>query len=162
MGQSAAGIAADNTKGKFGPFAGQMFVGDQALSTVMRCYLRRLSESTRGVLSFSRRSFVRRGRLGICRFGRTLLRRHGARLGFTRRQRLLHRTLRMDGKTPFEIKEMRAKSDGFELVFTKQSPKQRRAIPRTSRSKLTRISTRRRTVALKLIKRMSKSGGKGR
>ena len=36
MGQSASGIACDTTGGKFGPFAGQMFVGDQSASTVMR------------------------------------------------------------------------------------------------------------------------------
>src|SRR5581483_7999601 len=33
MGQSASGIACDTSGGKFGPFTGQMFVGDQTNST---------------------------------------------------------------------------------------------------------------------------------
>ena len=39
MGQSASGIACDISDGKFGPFKNQMFVGDQAHSTVMRVFL---------------------------------------------------------------------------------------------------------------------------
>ena len=33
MGQSASGVACDTTEGRFGPFQGQMFVGDQTFST---------------------------------------------------------------------------------------------------------------------------------
>ena len=43
MGQSASGIAIDNAGGKFGPFAGQMFVGDQTNSTVMRVFLEKVN-----------------------------------------------------------------------------------------------------------------------
>ena len=39
MGQSASGVACDVSCGKFGPFANQLFVGDQTFSTVMRCNL---------------------------------------------------------------------------------------------------------------------------
>ena len=39
MGQSASGFICDSTGGKFGPFAGQMLVCDQAHSTLMRVFL---------------------------------------------------------------------------------------------------------------------------
>ena len=49
MGQSASGIASDMTEGKFGPFAGQMFVGDQTNSTVMRVFLEEVNGHYQGV-----------------------------------------------------------------------------------------------------------------
>ena len=48
MGQSASGIACDRTAGKFGPFAGQLFVGDQTFSTVMRVYLEKVQGHYQG------------------------------------------------------------------------------------------------------------------
>jgi hypothetical protein len=39
MGKSAAGVVGDATEGKFGPFAGQVFVTDQSHSVLMRCSL---------------------------------------------------------------------------------------------------------------------------
>jgi len=39
LGQSAPGVTCDTTEGKFGPFAGQLFVADQAQSTVMQVFL---------------------------------------------------------------------------------------------------------------------------
>jgi hypothetical protein len=43
MGQSASGILNDSTAGKFGPFANQLFVGDQTWSTVMRVCLEKVN-----------------------------------------------------------------------------------------------------------------------
>ena len=43
MGISTSGILADTTKGAFGPFAGQLFVGDQGQSKVMRVFLEKVN-----------------------------------------------------------------------------------------------------------------------
>ncbi|MEZ6044520.1 MAG: hypothetical protein R3C11_02845 [Planctomycetaceae bacterium] len=48
MGKSASGIACDMSEGKFGPFAGQMFVGDQSDSTIMRCSLEKVDGHYQG------------------------------------------------------------------------------------------------------------------
>src|SRR6185503_5708485 len=48
MGQSASGIACDVSNGNFGPFAGQMFVGDQTHSTVMRVFLEKINGHYQG------------------------------------------------------------------------------------------------------------------
>src|SRR5205814_2027554 len=48
MGQSASGIVCDSTGGKFGPFHGQLFVGDQTHSTVMRVDLEKVNGHYQG------------------------------------------------------------------------------------------------------------------
>ena len=61
MGQSATDVLCDTTEGKFGPFAGQLFVGEFTLSghltRLSRAHRRRLS---RRLLSVSYRTAVRR------------------------------------------------------------------------------------------------------
>ena len=47
-------------------------------------------------------------------------RRHQSRLGLARHETFALERLVWTGKTPFEIHEMRAKPDGFELTFTEQ------------------------------------------
>ena len=48
MGQSASEPSWDTTGGKFGPFAGQCFVGDQTKSIVMRVYLEKVNGRYQG------------------------------------------------------------------------------------------------------------------
>ena len=48
MGQSASGIECDLTGGAFGPFEGQLFVGDQTQSTVMRVFLEQVNGHYQG------------------------------------------------------------------------------------------------------------------
>ena len=48
MGQSASEPRWDTTGGKFGPFAGQCFVGDQTKSIVMRVYLEKINGRYQG------------------------------------------------------------------------------------------------------------------
>jgi glucose/arabinose dehydrogenase len=119
MGQSASGIATDMSQGKFGPFAGQMFVGDQTFSTVMRVYLERVNGVYQGVC-FPFRAGIGSGSLGM-RFalsGELFVggtnRGWGSRGG---KQYSLDR-IHWSGKVPFEIHQMRALPDGFELRFT--------------------------------------------
>jgi glucose/arabinose dehydrogenase len=119
MGQSAAGIECDLSGGKFGPFEKQLFVGDQTHSTVMRVFLEKVDGHYQGACFPFRAGFacgivpVRFAPDGSLFAGGTA-RGWGAR---GTRQFSLERLV-WTGKTPFEVKEMRAKPDGFELVFT--------------------------------------------
>ncbi len=119
MGKSASGIASDMTSGKFGPFKGQMFVGDQTYSTLMRVYLEKIDGIYQGVCFPFREGFgsgslsMRMTDSGALFVGSTN-RGWGAR---GPKPFALDR-LTWTGKVPFEVHEMRAKPDGFELTFT--------------------------------------------
>jgi hypothetical protein len=119
MGQSASGIQNDFTAGKFGPFANQLFVGDQTWSTVMRVTLEQVDGVYQGACYPFREGFAS-GTLSLemCPDGSLFVggtdRGWGSRGG----KPFALQRLAWTGKTPFEIREMRAKPDGFELEFT--------------------------------------------
>jgi len=119
MGQSASGIASDGTAGKFGPFANQLFVGDQTHSTVMRVFLEKYNGRYQGAL-FPFRAGLGSGTLSLefapdgSLFVGGTDRGWGARGG---KPFALERLV-WSGQVPFEIHEMRIKPDGFELTFT--------------------------------------------
>lgn len=120
LGISTSDILFDTTNGKFGPFAGQLFVGDQGHSKVMRVFM----EKVNGVYQGASFNFVEGFSSGIIRmiWGSD----DSMFVGMTSRgwsstgkeeyglQRLV-----WNGKIPFEIKTIKAKDDGFELEFTK-------------------------------------------
>ncbi len=119
MGRSASGFVWDTTGGTFGPFAGQVFIGDQYSSEVMRVSL----EKVRGRWQGACHPFVRGLACGIVRLAFAP---DGSLFaGLTNRgwpsvgpkgeglQRIL-----WTGKTPFEVHTMSARADGFELRFT--------------------------------------------
>jgi hypothetical protein len=118
MGQSASGIACD-VRGKFGPFKDQLFVGDQTHSTIMRVYLEKVNGRYQGACFPFRHGFDS-GSLALefapdgSLFNQTTERGWGASGGkpFSL-QRLV-----WTGETPFEIHEMHAHPDGFDLTFT--------------------------------------------
>jgi glucose/arabinose dehydrogenase len=120
MGQSASGIDCDLSGGKFGPFARQLFVGDQTHSTVMRVSLEKVNGRYQGACYPFRQGFgsgvvpVRFGRDGSLFVG-------GTNRGWGSRgpKKFAVERLAWTGKVPFEIHEMRAKPDGFELTFTR-------------------------------------------
>ena len=124
MGQSASGLDCDLSKGKFGPFAEQLFVGDQTHSTVMRVFLEKVNGRYQGALFPFRQGFgsgvvpVRFGTDGSMFVG-------GTNRGWGSRGPKPFSVERLvwTGKTPFEIQEMKAMSDGFELVFTAPADK---------------------------------------
>ena len=119
MGISTSDIVADTTDGGFGPFAGQLLVGDQGHSKIMRVFLEKVEGEYQGACFPFREGFAS-GLLRM-RWGPD----DALYVGMTSRgwastgpapyglQRL-----RWTGKTPFEIKAMRAQSNGFELEFT--------------------------------------------
>jgi hypothetical protein len=119
MGQSASGFDCDLSNGKFGPFEKQLFVGDQTHSTIMRVFLEKVNGHYQGVCFPFRQGFgsgivpVRFGKDGSLFAG-------GTNRGWGSRGTKPYSLERLvwTGKTPFEIQEMRAKPDGFELTFT--------------------------------------------
>ncbi len=119
MGKSAAGVACDTTGGKFGPFENQLFVTDQSYSTVMRCYLEKVKGHYQGACFPFLEGFSS-GSLGLEITPNGKMFCGGTNRGWGSRGRLPFAAERVDwtGKVPFEIHEMRAKSDGFELTFT--------------------------------------------
>ena len=120
MGQSAAGIACDTTGGKFGPFANQMFVGDQTFSTVMRCSMEKVQGHYQGAC-FPFREGLDCGVVGLEMQPNGMMFVGGTNRGWGSRGSKSFCVQRLDwtGKVPFEILEMKARKQGFELVFTK-------------------------------------------
>ncbi len=120
MGQSTTDILLDASDGDFGPFAGQLFVGEFTQAAISRVFLERVNGEYQGAcFPFRSRlaSAVLRlaqGRDGSVFVG--LTNRGWSSLGTASHglQRIV-----WSGRMPFEIKQMRATADGFELEFTK-------------------------------------------
>ena len=119
MGNSASGFDCDLSGGKFGPFEKQLFVGDQTHSTIMRVSMEKINGRYQGACYPFRKGFGS-GTVPV-RFGKD----GSLFVGGTNRGWGSHGTkpfaierLVWTGKVPFEIHEMHAKPDGFELTFT--------------------------------------------
>jgi hypothetical protein len=119
MGQSASDILLDDTGGGFGPFGGQLFVGDQTNASVMRVFLERVNGVYQGACFPFRSGFD-------CGVNRMCFAPDGSMfVGMTNRgwgslgrrawglQRLVY-----TGVPPFEVLEVKAQPDGFMLTFT--------------------------------------------
>ncbi|MFN8354410.1 MAG: hypothetical protein U0Y10_08195 [Spirosomataceae bacterium] len=119
LGISNSEIINDPTNGQFGPFAGQLLVGDQGQSKIMRVFLEKVKGEYQGA-AFDFRSGFQSGILRMAwAHDNSLM------VGETNRgwgssgdanqglQRLI-----WSGKTPFEMKAVRAMPDGFEVEFT--------------------------------------------
>lgn len=106
--------------GKFGPFTKQLFIADQTFSTLNRIFIEKVNDVYQGAC-FPFLKGLRSGPIGVRMSGDgTALfvggsdRGWGARGGYP----AAIERVRWTGKVPFEIHEMRAKPDGFELTFT--------------------------------------------
>lgn len=130
MGQSTTDIMLDASDGKFGPFAGQLFVGEFTQAAISRVFLEKIDGEYQGACFPFRERLasavlrLEQGHDGSVFAG--LTNRGWSSLGSASYglQRLV-----WTGKTPFEIQEMRARSDGFEIVFTKPVDLQRASKP---------------------------------
>jgi azurin/glucose/arabinose dehydrogenase len=119
MGISNSDIREDTTGGKFGPYAGQFFVGDQGQSKVMRMSLEKVKGVWQGACYPFRSGFD----CGIIRLGwgedGSLFTGETSRgWGSIGPKDFGLERLVWTGQTPFDLKEVRAQPDGFVLTFT--------------------------------------------
>ncbi len=120
MGQSASEPVWDTTGGKFGPFAGQCFVGDQTKSIVMRVALEKVNGVYQGAC-FPFRSGLQCGvnRLCFAPDGSLMVGQTNRGWGSLGGKPYGLQRIAYDGKEPFEIHHIALTSDGFDLAFTK-------------------------------------------
>ena len=119
MGRSASGMSWDQSQGQFGPFAGQLFVGDQYQASVMRVHLEQVNGTWQGACFPFRRGLVS----GITRVrfapnGELLVGGTDRGWGGLGRKSAGLERIQWTGKMPFEIHTMQATADGFRLTFT--------------------------------------------
>lgn len=119
VGQSPTGIVCDTTKGKFGPWAEQLYVAEQCHSQVQRVCLEQVNGLYQGAVFHFLEGFeaglipLRLDPSGIIFTG-------GSNRGWASRgsKPFTFERVKWTGKTPFEMLTMFAKQDGFELTFT--------------------------------------------
>ena len=120
MGRSRTDIALDTTDGAFGPYAGQLFIGEFTTSKVGRVFLEKVDGEYQGACfpfmeefasAVMQMEFGRDGSMFVGMTNRGWSSLGSASYGLQR--------VRWNGAVPFEVKEMRARSDGFELSFTR-------------------------------------------
>jgi hypothetical protein len=120
MGQSITEPKWDTTGGKFGPFAGQCFVGDQTRSTVMRVALEKVDGVYQGACfpfraglqcGVNRIAFGPDGSMYVGQTNRGWGSVGGKPYGLQR--------IAFAGAVPFEVLTMTATKAGFDLTFTK-------------------------------------------
>jgi type 1 glutamine amidotransferase len=120
MGQSAADILLDDTGGKFGPFAGQLFVGDQMNCSVMRVALEKVGGKYQGAcFPFLEGLDSGTNRVAFAPDGSMLVGQTDRGWGSLGRKSYGLQRVVYTGVEPFEILAMRALADGFELEFTR-------------------------------------------
>ncbi len=124
MGISTSDMAEDNTNGGFGPFAGQVFVGDQGHSKVMRMYLEKVNGKWQGACFPFREGF----QSGILRMawgldGSMFVGQTSRGWSATGKDPFGIQRLVWTGQTPFEMKTIKSMPDGFEIAFTQPANK---------------------------------------
>ncbi|AFK03536.1 cytochrome c class I [Emticicia oligotrophica DSM 17448] len=120
LGISTSEIIKDETNGGFGPFAGQVFVGDQGKSNITRVYLEKVNGQFQGAAFPFREGF----QSGILRMvfagdGSMFVGETNRGWGSAGNTTAGVERLVWTGKMPFEMKTMKAMPDGFEIEFTK-------------------------------------------
>ncbi len=121
VGNSPGNPVFDTTGGRFGPFEGQMLIGDQSLSTIFRVLLDKVGDDYQGAVVMMvnnlqsgalRLAFAPDGALWVGQTSRGWGSVGGVPFGV---QRIV-----WDGKTvPFEIAGVKLEKDGFTITFTK-------------------------------------------
>ncbi len=122
MGRSISGFRLNNTGGKFGPFDGQLFLGDYALSIVMRatteqvngvwqgaCYPFREGLAT-GIMNVE---FSPKGQLVAGGFTTS------SQWPVRGTEPFALQRIDWNGVVPFEVREINIRKDGFVLSFTR-------------------------------------------
>lgn len=121
MGRSATDMERIEAEGKFGPFDGQFLVGEFTNAAISRLFLEKIKGQYQGACfpfldrfpsAVFRLRFASDGSLFVGLTNRGWSSLGSKAYGLVR--------VRGTGETPFAIRQMRAKPDGFELEFTKR------------------------------------------
>ncbi|MBA4066623.1 MAG: hypothetical protein C0501_23545 [Isosphaera sp.] len=120
MGKSASEPVWDTTGGKFGPFAGQAFVGDQTNSCVMRVALEKVNGVYQGAC-FPFRSGLQCGvnRLCFAPDGSLMVGQTNRGWGSLGGKPFGLQRISYGGTVPFEIHHVALTRDGFDVAFTR-------------------------------------------
>ncbi|MCA9267441.1 MAG: hypothetical protein KDA41_03175, partial [Planctomycetales bacterium] len=118
-GQSATDVVVDDSDGRFGPFAGQLFIGEFRLAAMHRVFLEKVAGEYQGAVFPFRAGFAS-GVFRMCFGGDGQMYVGLTNRGWSSVGQASYGLQRLTwtGKTPFEILRMHACPDGFELVFT--------------------------------------------
>jgi cytochrome c551/c552 len=112
-------IKIDNSNTNFGPFAGQILVGDQGKSNISRVFVEKINGEYQGAAFMFREGF----QSGILRMawgndGTLFAGETNRGWGSAGDKTAGLERLVWTGKTPFEMKAVRSMTDGFEIEFT--------------------------------------------
>jgi glucose/arabinose dehydrogenase len=120
IGNSSGAIICDLSGGKFGPFGKQLFIADQSHSNLSRVFVETVNGVKQGVVVPFLKGF-KSGPIGGRMNGQGQLFLGGSDRGWGSKGGKPFSFERVDwtGNVPFEIHEMHAKPDGFELTFTR-------------------------------------------
>ncbi len=119
LGISTSEIVVDSTGGAFGPFGGQLFVGDQGQSKIMRVDLEKVKGEYQGVAF----DFYDGFQSGVLRMtwghdGALYVGETNRGWGSAGTEHSGLERLAWTGRTPFEMKTVKVRPDGFEIEFT--------------------------------------------
>jgi len=119
IGNSSSFIVPDLSEGKFGPFKKQLFIADQSHSNISRVFIEEVNGIKQGVVFPFRKDF-KSGLIGGRMNEKGQIFAGGSDRGWGAKggQPFSFERLDWTGKVPFEVHEMRARPDGFELTFT--------------------------------------------
>lgn len=106
-------------EGHFGPFEGQLLVGDQGMSKIMRVYLEKVNGEYQGA-AFDFRSGFQSGvlRIAWAKDGSLFVGETNRGWGSAGEANQGLERLTWNKQLPFEMRAVRAKADGFEIEFT--------------------------------------------
>jgi len=119
VGQSPTGIVCDTTKGKFGPWADQLYVAEQCHSQIQRVCLEEVNGIYQGAVFLFLDGFEA-GLIPLKLDPSGIIFSGGSNRGWASRgsKPFTFERVKWTGKTPFAMLTMFAKSDGFEVTFT--------------------------------------------
>ncbi len=132
MSRSASEPVWDTTGGKFGPFAGQCFIGELTQSLVMRANLEEVKGRMQGCVFFFRSGF-RSGpnRLAFAPDGSLMVAETNRGWGSVGGQSFALERIAYAGKLPFEMHSLNITPTGWDVHFTKPVDAKRAADPAT-------------------------------
>ncbi|MEM7572935.1 MAG: plastocyanin/azurin family copper-binding protein [Bacteroidota bacterium] len=119
LGISTSEIIVDETEGVFGPFAGQVLIGDQGQSKIMRVNLEKID----GVYQGAAFNFIEGFQSGVLRMswgrdGSLFVGQTNRGWGSTGSDPYGLQRVVWNGETPFEMHSITAEVDGFTINFT--------------------------------------------